>query len=283
MSFKNTSVQNFFGLITFSVTGVILSLAKYQTEKTKIAKERALSDLESALRSRDEFISIASHELKTPLTALKLKLDLLQRQIQKETNSERMNEMVKSALQQAFRMNELIEKLLDITQIRAGVMELNYEEISIWDSVQKIISQTHEPMRAAQCELKVEIDKSTTVLTDRIRFEQILTNLLTNAIKYAPSSLIEILASIQGDELSIGVRDHGPGMEESVLKSIFNRFDRGRAPKNTQGLGLGLYIAKSLAVAQGGDLRAESTLGRGTLFQLILPLQRIKKIDQVKV
>ena len=283
MSFNETSIQDLLGLITFMITGIILSVVQYQTEKSKLAKDYAVLNLASALRNRDEFISIASHELKTPLTALKLKLDLLLRQIQKQNLSDSFDSMVKAALQQAQRLNELIDTLLDITKIQAGIMELNYEETTLLDSVQKVTLQASELLKTAKCDLKIDVSSTTKVFTDRVRLEQILTNLLTNAIKYAPASLIEIAATIRDSFLCISVEDHGPGIPEDTLKGIFNRFDRGQAPKNTKGLGLGLYIAQNLAIAQGGAIRAESEVGKGTVFRVMLPLQRLKKTDQVKV
>ncbi|RZA04813.1 MAG: response regulator [Proteobacteria bacterium] len=234
-------------------------------------------DAQKAVRMRDEFLSIASHELKTPLTPLKIQTQQLLRLIAKDSLSSvdpaRVNRMLEISNRQIERLNKLIEDLLDISRISTGKMGLRIEEFDIMELLNDMAQRFSGHLASAGCELNLSGPPSLKVHWDSFRIEQILVNLLTNATKYAPNKPVDCLVTASREGVHISVRDQGMGIAHEDQDRIFGRFERAVSGTHFGGLGLGLYISTQIAEAHAGRLWVESELGAGSIFHLELPFE----------
>jgi PAS domain S-box-containing protein len=239
-------------------------------------------ELMRAVRVRDEFLSIASHELRTPITALQLQLDSvarsLQRRAQEHLASGRLNASTADAQAQVVRLNELVERLLDISRFAEGRFTLDREEIDLVDLVQRVVDVMREPARHAGCDLTFAPGPALRGSWDRVRVGQVVTNLVSNAIKFGSHRPVEITVEPQGSAARLAVRDHGVGIDPQYQRRIFGRFERAVSPRNFGGLGLGLWVAKEIVDAHAGTISVESTPGEGATFVVLLPLTKARHL-----
>jgi signal transduction histidine kinase len=230
-------------------------------------------EIRNALQARDEFISVAAHELRTPLTALQLKIQSAQALSLKAEGPlvPRLSDRLEGALRQLSRLTSLIQRLLDVSTIVQGRLILRTEAANMSRLVQRIIEDFSDAAAAAGSEIELTSSGSVDGRWDVDRVEQVITNLLSNAIKYGAGKPIEV--DVQGSEERIKVRvaDYGIGIDSADLKRIFERFERAVSVDNYSGLGLGLYIAKSIVNAHGGMIEVASMRGQGTTFTVDLP------------
>jgi PAS domain S-box-containing protein len=226
-----------------------------------------------AVAQRDEFLSIASHELRTPLTSLQLQLQTLERQLERGDASHAPDK-VEKAIKQTRRLEKLIANLLDVSRILAGRMELELEDVDLGDMVRELAERFGEDAAHAGCRLEVVIRAVPVGSWDRIRIEQVLTNLLANAVRYAPGAPIEIELDGRDGRARVSVIDHGPGVSPAVAARIFERFERAAGPHHG-GLGLGLYIARHIVESHGGTLTLATRGPSGAAFTMELPATRI--------
>jgi len=216
---------------------------------------------------KDQFISIASHELKTPLTTIKGYLELLDRRDGLQPDKQ----FVQKALKNANKLDNLIKDLLDVSKIQSGQLKLNMQEFSLDHLLDETITATqlvhpnHEIVREGNF-------GDQTVCADRLRIEQVLNNLLSNAIKYSPDGKKVIVYALKTqDELIIKVRDFGIGIPEAERTNIFERFYRTKdMPVNISGFGLGLYISRDIVKRHNGNIWVEPE-EKGTAFYFSLP------------
>jgi PAS domain S-box-containing protein len=230
-------------------------------------------ELKRAVEARDEFMSIASHELRTPLSTLLLNLEGLRRQLLTEDLDERAQRKLESALRQTYRMEKLVSSLLDVARIVAGRLQLEPEESDLVEIVQQGVERMRSQAAAAGCALELR-DPDQTQLAgrwDRMRLEQVVTNLVSNAIKYGGGKPIEVSVEVEGAQAVIRVRDSGIGIAPEHLDRIFDRFERA-VSKNYSGLGMGLYISRQIVEAHGGTISVVSEVGQGSTFSVMLPL-----------
>jgi signal transduction histidine kinase len=233
--------------------------------------------LSQAIRARDEFLSIASHELRTPVTSLKLQLQMAVRSVNSkdlESSFLRYEKSTAIALTQVNRLVELIDELLDISKIESGRLNLFLEKNNIRKILENAIERLAEQEKSAKCQVRLEAPDNIFLVCDSFRLDQVITNLLTNAFKYASSKPVDVKVLQNNEDIIIQVRDYGMGIESSKLGMIFNRFERAVDSNNISGLGLGLYIARKIVEAHGGEIRVDSELGKGSTFQVRLPKQR---------
>jgi signal transduction histidine kinase len=246
-----------------------VKITRDMTEHRKAEEERIKSaQAAEAIRLRDEFLSIASHELKTPLTALQLQLLNIQEAMPGQGGPGRNMDRARRL---AGRLGQLVEMLLDVSRIATGRLSLNLEEFDLADAARDITERLGESAEAASCELSLQADGPLLGRWDRLRVEQVLMNLLSNAIKYAAGRPIEVSLSRPADSAVIEVRDRGPGIPEGELSRIFERFERAASARHYGGLGLGLYVARQIAEAHGGTITAANRPGGGTRFVVRLP------------
>lgn len=228
-----------------------------------------------AIQIRDEFLSIASHELRTPLTPLKLQLQNMSRQVRKGqihvTEQDLVLKIVENSDKQVDRLINLIDDLLDVSRISAGRLTLHLENFNFGEMAEEVISHYSTQMKEAKSLLDVDIDKSISVHADKVRIEQVLINLLTNAVKYAPGKTVHVKVSHVGSMARLEVRDEGQGISTENQKRIFDRFERVRDKNNIGGLGLGLYICRQIVEAHSGFIKVDSTPGKGASFTVEIP------------
>ncbi|HTJ46749.1 MAG TPA: ATP-binding protein [Kofleriaceae bacterium] len=224
---------------------------------------------ERAVLARDEFLSVASHELRTPLSALMLQLGGLERTI--NGGDERVAKKTAAALRHTHRLAKLVESLLDVSRLATGRLTLNVEDCDLGDLVREVADRLAEEAKQAGCSFELAVDGSVRGPWDRLRVEQVVTNLLANALKYGAGHPIEIDVSADPDTAILTVRDHGIGIATDDLPRIFDRFERAAPAHHYGGLGLGLYIAREIVHAHGGWIRAASWPEQGATFTVELP------------
>ncbi len=217
---------------------------------------------------RDEMMSIVGHELKTPLTALRLGLDLLGRQFGNAPPS--AHEQILRMKRQVVRVAELVDELVEDARVGSGRLELNRVRFDIAELVQDVVRRL-EPLAAESgCGVQLRSEGTVVVAADRRRIEQVVTNLVGNACKYAPGAPIEVAVVVEDHAVRVVVEDGGPGMDAALLPFLFDRFRRGRHPGAT-GLGLGLWLARAIIEAHGGSIDAKNKADGGALFAVRLP------------
>jgi signal transduction histidine kinase len=224
-----------------------------------------------ALRLRDDFLSVAGHELKNPLNALQLQLRVLARKAREHQVSDSIAERAERVARTGERLGLLIEDLLDVSRITAGQLQLQYSEVDLGAMAREVISRMTEELSRADCETQLEVVSPVVGRWDRLRLEQVLMNLLSNACKYGRKQPIHVRVESAPGLARLSVRDAGYGIAPEDRERIFQRFQRAEATRHIQGLGLGLWICRQIAEAHGGTLRVESEVGSGSTFILELP------------
>lgn len=245
-----------------------------ELEKQKIIIKNQLEQLSESLKWRDDFLSIVSHELKTPITSLRLQNQMALRNLDRSGlisfTSEKLTKTFNNTGKQLDKLTHLIEDLLDVTKISAGTLTVEPIESNFSLIIADILDRYSEQL-ATMKSLDVNIDGPVMVYCDPFRAEQVVINLISNAIKYAPNSPLEIHLSKENGNAILKIKDSGPGIDMDKLQNVFERFKRGKNNKNVNGLGLGLYISKQIIDAHRGKIEVESQLGVGTTFTVTFP------------
>lgn len=245
-----------------------------RTEAELIRKTVDLSRSRELERKKDEFLGIASHELKTPLTSVKAYVQLLARQLEEENASETSKQYIKKTNNYVDKLNGLIRDLLDATRIQGGKLQLDLTEISMNDFVRDCIETMQHVSKTHR--IIFEQGPDAVVNADKQRLEQVMVNLLTNAVKYSPrADKVHVTTVKTDDEFKVGVRDFGIGISEENSAKIFSRFYRVEKDSSLYpGLGLGLYISRQIIERHNGSLWVESEPDKGSVFYFTLPLKR---------
>jgi PAS domain S-box-containing protein len=225
-------------------------------------------ELKQAIRARDEFLAVASHELRTPLTALKLRVSSLQRNA---TVDERLRRGVDAAVRQVERLERLVESLLDVSRITTGHLELERERVDLAELVRDVVERMQGDEQVNGVCVVVDAPARVEGSWDRLRIEQVLVNLLSNALKFGEGKPVDVV--LRGDERSatLAVRDRGVGIRAAQQAKIFGQFERVAAKRKEGGLGMGLYISRQIVEAHGGKIGVLSQPGEGSEFSVELP------------
>ena len=236
------------------------------------------SNLQTAISTRDEFLSIASHELRTPLTSMKLHTQLFQRELRRNNSKALSPEMIEKFVSQVdrqiSRLDRLVSEMLDIGRINTGRFEMKFEDFLDLKTLMLEVLERHQAaLKLAECTVNVDLCDQVLVKGDRYRLEQVVLNLLSNTIRYAPVSTTVIILSKKNRSALLSIEDNGPGIELETQSKLFNRFEKASAQKEVGGLGLGLYIARQIIDHHQGTIKVESEPGKGTRFDIELPLQ----------
>jgi signal transduction histidine kinase len=234
-----------------------------------------LKQLEEAVNARDALISIASHELRTPLAALQLQLDLMNRALLKnpeqEATPDRMMAKLATFERQIGRLSKLIDHLLDVSRITAGRLDLALEEVDLAAVARDVAGRFDEVLLRADCAVTVRAPAAVVGIWDRLRMEQVVTNLLSNAAKYGSGKPIDIAVEGDSDTAQLVVRDHGVGIRPEDQSRIFERFERLLSGREAPGFGLGLWIVRKIVEGMHGQIRVMSAVGDGSTFIVELP------------
>jgi PAS domain S-box-containing protein len=241
------------------------------TERRAAEEERLrLAHAEEAVRLRDEFLSIAAHELKTPLTALKLHLQSVRRRAQDAGT--RLTASLDQAVRSASRLDDLIESLLDVGRLSTGHFELHRAPVDLGGVVGAAVERLRAVAERAECPLELELTPGLVGHWDPLRLEQLTHNLVGNALKYAAGTRVRVRVWREGDHALLAVEDGGPGVPPADLPRIFGRFERASSARHFGGLGLGLFVTRQTARAHGGEVEARNLPQGGAAFTVRLPL-----------
>jgi len=229
--------------------------------------KRIEQDLKGALSVRDEFISLASHELKTPITSLSLLLELTQRSLRK---SKVVDKYMDRALRELRRLRFLVDELLDVSKMSVGKMDVHFEEYDFCKIVYEVLERYQNDPRIQEIITPFKEHTPIIIECDKFRMEQVVTNIISNALKYGEEKPIEVSISEDQDIVTFSVRDFGLGISEENHKKIFERFERVVSQRGISGLGVGLYICKSIIDVHRGEIIVESAIGEGSTFKIKL-------------
>jgi PAS domain S-box-containing protein len=254
--------------------GELVGFAKVTRDltTTKRAEEQRvrLARAEESIRVRDEFLTVASHELRTPVTALQLQLQSLQLRV--GTMEKQTAQKVERVARSVERLNDLVESLLDASQLTSGHVALHLEPFDADVALRELVDELRDPASKAGCTLTATIEPRIAVCWDRVRIDQVITNLISNALKYGSGKPIRVQLAHDGDDaVRIEVEDEGPGIPEEDLSRIFGRFERASSLRHHGGLGLGLYLAREIVEAHGGSISARNKPSGGACFIVSLP------------
>lgn len=272
------------GAVTFvSVTPgrsygpVDLALAEELVRRAGLAVDNArlFRKAQEALKARDEFLSMASHDLRSPLTSLRLQLQAVRRDLQPGRDAQRSTEKLASRVEsmerQTERMLHMMDALLDISQMTAGRLELKRQKLDLVELVRGAVATLDEELRQSGVQVRVHADGPVEGLWDSLRLEQVVDNLLSNAVKYGKGRPVDMTVSTDGTLVKLVVRDQGVGIAPEDHARLFDRFERVRLDRSVTGYGVGLWIVRRVVEAHGGSISVESSLGDGASFIVQLP------------
>jgi len=234
------------------------------------------AELEDAVRMRDDFMSIVSHELKTPLNTLILEVQLRKLQLGRNNfaafSDDKLRQMVDKDERQIRSLIRLIDDMLDVSRIRTGKLSIRPDRFDLGKLVASVVENFASQMEASGCTLLFQRPEPIVGVWDEFRIEQVLANLLTNAMRYGAGKPVQVNVNATAASACIEVRDQGIGISQKSLERIFCQFERAEGSESSAGLGLGLFIAEQIVKAHGGRIQVESEEGQGALFRVLLPL-----------
>jgi PAS domain S-box-containing protein len=233
----------------------------HETKRILEERTRLYQEAQDAVRARDEFLSVASHELKSPITSLVLQNQILLRKAKADCLEAPQLGLLEAMGRQLERLGRLVGELLDVSRITAGRLQL------------ELVARSKEEPATCNSSITLRAEHPVLGRWDRLRADQIVTNLLSNAIKYGAGKPIQVLVESSAGVASLVVQDQGLGIAEEDRARIFERFERASGTK-APGLGLGLYIVRQIVNAHGGSIGVVSSPGEGSIFTVELPLGR---------
>ncbi len=232
----------------------------------EVRAEALYHEATRAVSARDEFIGVAGHELRTPLTVLQMQVDMLRRQARSMPDLVARADILRRQVQ---RLTRLTNQLLDFSRLSSGKLTLEPEELDLVVLVQQTAQRYSE---VAAAPIRVSAPGSLRGSWDAARLEQIIDNLVGNAVKFGSDQPIEIEVAVEGNRARLEVKDHGIGIAPGEQQRIFERFERVVSSRNYGGFGLGLWICRQVTEAMGGAISVESEPGQGATFKVSLPL-----------
>jgi signal transduction histidine kinase len=257
---------------------VDLELANELAHRAAIAIDNArlYRETQRAVRLRDEFLLVASHELRTPMTSLTISLRTLQRAEEAGgcANPALMSQSVELAARQGARLNRLIGDLLEVSRIEADRLSIKPDPLELGALVRDVVDRLAAELARSSCPVSVHASGPVIGIWDRSRLDQVVTNLLSNAMKFGQGKPIAISVGAADGIARMTVTDAGIGVDPALQARIFDRLQRGVSANNYGGLGLGLYISRRIVEAHGGSIRVESRPGAGATFTVELPARR---------
>jgi signal transduction histidine kinase len=242
--------------------------------RVAIERDTILTRLKRLIQERDESLSVlavGSHELRSPLTALRLEADALLSMLREGPAHPEAEKLVMRSLKQLDRLGRLVRDLLDVTRLTSGQLSLQLEDADLAEIVRETTERAREEFHHRGCSLTMRASGVVRGKWDRMRVDQVITNLLINSLKYGRGQPVTVL--VEGDEQRgrVHVQDSGIGISSEQQETIFQRFGRAVAERNYEGVGLGLWISRQIVEALGGSIRVQSEVGKGATFTVELP------------
>jgi signal transduction histidine kinase len=253
------------------------ALERSQREQETLLRElnKTQEELQRSLRMRDDFMSLVAHELRTPLNTLFLETQMRSLQLKRGNlpafNPEQMGNMIKRDERQIKAMIRLIDDMLDVSRMKSGTLSIRPGKVELMGLLERVVNDLSLQASAAGSTLQLSAHGPVEGFWDEFRIEQVIVNLLTNALRYGGGGQVELSVHEIGCNVRIDVRDHGKGISPDFIDRIFEPYERGAKSGEPKGLGLGLYISRQLATSHGGELTVQSTPGQGATFSLLLP------------
>lgn len=240
--------------------------------------ENRTHELREVLERREQLVAVVSHELRTPLTSLRLNQHLLEAEVRRSTerpiDAEVIGQVAQVMSKQLRRMSRMVEEMLVATHLSLSGLHYHFESVQ----VSKVVADALEPLSGQVAEagvaLATDVEAGLTACWDPYRIEQVIVNLVSNALKYGEGAPIQVRARAEGEIGVLEVIDQGPGIPPEHLERIFKPFERANSSEAVTGLGLGLYITEQIVKAHGGEVRVTSALKAGTVFTARIPLSR---------
>ncbi|HSW96243.1 MAG TPA: HAMP domain-containing sensor histidine kinase [Candidatus Saccharimonadales bacterium] len=240
--------------------------------------ENKYAQAQEEIQSRDEFLSVASHELKTPLTSMLLQIQTALHNIRSvslaQFSVEHLLKMLESAENQTKRLSRMINDLLNVSLITTGKMDLELEELDLEEVVKNVLEDFSQKLEKENYEVIIHTTEPVIGQWDKVRIEQAISNLISNAIKYGRRKPIEITLAKRETMGRLVMKDQGIGIPATDAKRIFALFQRAVSPNDYKGLGVGLYITNQIIKAHGGKISVSSKEGKGSTFTIELPLKK---------
>jgi len=255
----------------------MIALEHSRQEQETLLRElnQTQQELQRSLRMRDEFMSLVAHELRTPLNTLFLETQMRSLQLKRGNSAAfgpaQMEAMIQRDERQIKSMIRLIDDMLDVSRMRSGKLSIRPAQVELMTLLERVVSDLSLQAATTGNALTLLPHEQINGCWDEFRVEQVIVNLLTNALRYGCGEPVQVSVERDGDLVRIDVRDHGKGIAPADLERIFEPYERGARNGEPKGLGLGLYISRQLAISHGGELRVTSTPGEGSTFSLVLP------------
>jgi protein-histidine pros-kinase len=240
-------------------------------ERALIREQATRIAAEEAVRIRDDFVAIAGHELKTPLAAMLLQVQVLLRTVRKQRPMD-LEAQIEKIVRSGARLQGLVEQLLDVSRISAGRLRLARVACDLSELTREVADRFIEVSARANCDVSVSAVGPVDGMWDRSHLESVIANLLSNAIKFGAGKPIDIVVSKSDGHAAVSVTDHGIGIAPEERSKLFRRFERAITAREYGGFGLGLWISRNIVEAAGGTIEIESELDRGSTFTVHLPL-----------
>lgn len=241
---------------------------------TAIENARAYAAAQRAIRARDEFLAVAGHELRTPLAALMLQIESMRSAVGSGAvakDPERFSTRIDKTFGHALRLARLVDGLIDVSRVAEGPVDLAVEDVDLSKLVRETSERFTDDAARAGCELTVDAAVPCPGRWDSRRLEQVVSNLLSNAMKFGAGSPITVRCEARGEGYAVVVEDRGIGIAPEHHARVFGRFERAVSERNFPGLGLGLWITRELVSMHGGSVELASGLGQGATFTVLLP------------
>jgi PAS domain S-box-containing protein len=242
-----------------------------EVKRSLLHEQAARAAAEEAVRVRDDFVAIAGHELKTPLTSLLMHVASMQRLLRADRPIdfvERVDKLARSGT----RLAKLIDQLLDVSQITASRLRLEPEAVDLPGLVREVVTRFADESMRAGSTITVRADEHVLGSWDRARIDQVVTNLLSNAVKYGQGKPVEVEVTSEDSKATVRVSDQGIGIGQEHRERLFSRFERAVSAREYGGFGLGLWIAREIVEASGGSIDVDSAPDHGSTFTFRLPL-----------
>jgi signal transduction histidine kinase len=241
----------------------------------RAALERRVQELTHALALSDEFLSTLGHELRNPLAPIYMQaqylLDAVRQGEPKALTSDWMVPQLEGFSRRLQKFLEMLNRIMDVSRMSAGQLDLELEEVDLVEVVREVSGNFERELSAARSELRLDLPQRLVGKWDRMRVEQIFTNLLSNAIRYGASRPIEVRAGGDREQIELSVKDDGVGIPEEHQHRIFERFERAGKTRSSGGFGIGLWTVRQSCLALGGHVSVKSRPGEGSEFTVILP------------
>jgi signal transduction histidine kinase len=281
-------------LVIFLLEGFVISflinkakrfnlIAKYAHRERVQKKElfdlsQELTKAKKDIKSRDEFLSFVSHELKTPLTSMLLQSQAALHNIRNVSlanfSIEKLLKMLENSEAQTKQLAKMVNDLMNVSLITTGKLELEREEVDLGKLTETVINQMEGKLAYDGYEITTDIEDHVVGVWDRMRLEQVILNLFTNAIKYGDKKPIDIVVYQKNGDAKLVISDRGIGIPKDLQSKIFNRFERGSNAHQFEGLGVGLYLSSQIIKAHGGKIEVNSRPSKGSTFTITLPLEK---------